>query len=49
MTSLIYKPEYNTFVIKSITVIDQVYKHVEKKYKGLNKKIIGDIIKVTSV
>ena len=49
MTSLIYKPEYNTFVIKSITVIDQVYKHVEKKYKGLNKQIIGNIIKVTSV
>lgn len=48
-TTLVYKMEYNTFVIKSITLIDQVYKHVDKKYKGLNKQIIGSIIKVTSV
>ena len=49
MTTLIYKPEHNTFTIKSITQIDKIYKHVDKKYMGPNKQIIGNIIKVTSV
>jgi len=49
MTTLIYKPDYNTFVIKSLTQIDKIYKHEDKKYKGINKDIINNIKKITSV
>ena len=49
MTTLIYKSEYNTFVIKSMTQINKIYTHEDKKYKGLNKDIINNIRKITSV
>jgi hypothetical protein len=46
MSTLNYSPKYNNFIIKSVTVIDKVYKHNNSYNKSFNKRIINNIMNI---